>query len=95
MVEITPFVTVTTSHLVARLNATFDRQIDFDHLEHTRRQIVTCSDLDALLFVALAGTLLAGRQKFGGFFKLLVRFFITQANFKPFLTIQLIEILPG
>jgi hypothetical protein len=41
-------VTVTTGHLVARLQATLDGHIDLDHLLHARRQFVALGQLLAL-----------------------------------------------
>src|SRR3546814_3064525 len=46
-------VAVTASHLVARLNAALHGQIDLDHLQHARRQLVTRLDLALLVFEAL------------------------------------------
>jgi len=36
-------------HLVARLQAALDRQVDLDHLEHARGQLVALRELLALL----------------------------------------------
>ena len=43
-------VAVTAGHLVARLQAALDGQVDLDHLQHARRQLVALRQLLALLF---------------------------------------------
>mmetsp|Transcript_2825 Transcript_2825/g.3730 ORF Transcript_2825/g.3730 Transcript_2825/m.3730 type:complete len:450 (-) Transcript_2825:1173-2522(-) len=45
-----PFVTVTSSHFITWLNFTFHSNEDFDHLHHTRRQIVATTDFFNLVF---------------------------------------------
>src|SRR5690554_7669238 len=58
----TLFRSVAASHLVTRLNATLDGHIDFDDLEHTRRQIVALGQLALLVFEALFHFLAAAFQ---------------------------------
>ena len=47
------FVTMTSGHLVTRLNATFNGHIHLDHLQNTRREIVTGCYLVAFFLQAL------------------------------------------
>src|SRR5690606_26683063 len=42
-------VTVTTGHLVTRLDATLDGQVDLDDLEYTRCEVVALGDLALLV----------------------------------------------
>ena len=44
------FVTMTTSHLVTRLNTTLNREINLNSLQYTGRKIITTLQLAALLF---------------------------------------------
>ena len=46
-------VTMTTGHLVARLNATLDSEVNFNDLQYTRSQIITLSEFLSLVFEAL------------------------------------------
>ena len=43
-------VTVTTCHLITRLDPTFNRQINLNNLQHARCQIVALSDFTAFCF---------------------------------------------
>src|SRR5690606_28146060 len=44
------FVTVTTSHLVTRLDLPFDRQIHLNDFQHARRQVIALLQLALLVF---------------------------------------------
>ena len=48
--ETDALVAVTAGHLVARLQAALDGQVDLDHLQHAGRQLVALRQLLALLF---------------------------------------------
>ena len=47
------FVTVTTSHLVTRLNTTFNRKINFNNLLGRQVQVITLSDFATFVFKLL------------------------------------------
>ena len=49
-------VAVAAGHLVARLHAALHREVDLDHLEHARGEVVARGDLRALLLEAAART---------------------------------------
>ena len=88
-------VAVSAGHLVARLHAALHGQVDLDHLEHARGQIVARGDLDALLFEALVESLLLRLDALGRRFQLGVGILLIDADLEPLLARQRIQVLGG
>ena len=82
-------VTVTASHLVARLHATLDGKIDLDHFQHAMSQIVAGRNLALLVLVTLLLVTLVVFQVLLGAFQLLGNVIFRRAQFKQFLRIKL------
>src|SRR5690554_3548107 len=76
-------VTVTTSHLVTRLDATLDRQVDLDDLEYARRQIIALLQLALLVFELLVEQLAAVDQVGLSQLQLFVEMVFAHAQLEP------------
>ena len=77
---------MTSSHLVARLNPAFNGQVNLDHFQYARRQVITRGDFIFLDFVTMIEL---GSLRFKTFrcgFKLLIRLVVLESNFEPLLT---------
>ena len=85
-------VTVTAGHLVARLDATLDRQVHLDDLQHAGRQIVARGDLALLVFEALIEFLALQLQALGRLLERSLRFVFLHADLEPLLTRQLRQV---
>ena len=83
---------MTTSHLVTRLNATLNGQINFGHLENARSQIVTRGDLRFLLVETTVEIFALTLQTLKCRLQLLVRIVILQSNFEPLFARNLVEV---
>ena len=86
-------VTVTASHLVTRLDGTFDCQIHFHNLKHARRQIVALSQLSLLVFKPLIQINAALGQLGFGALELLIHGFVRHAQFEPVLARKIFQIV--
>ena len=86
---------MTTCHLVTRLQATLDRQIDLDHLDHAWRQLVTLSELLLLGFKHAIKLFTLLVQCILNAFHLTRKLFIRNANIKPVMRVHIIQIGGG
>src|SRR5690606_21100893 len=88
-------VTVATGHLVARLDATLDRQVDLDDLQYARCQVIALLQL-ALLVLELVVEQLTAVGKIGlGLFQLLVQRVLGHTQFEPLTMLEAIQRLVG
>ncbi len=76
-------VTVTASHLVARLNTTLDCQVNLNNLEYARSQIVALLKLALLVVKASFVLFLAILEALLGFLQQLVQSFVFHAQLEP------------
>src|SRR5690554_3860761 len=76
-------VTVTTGHLVARLNTTLDSQVHLDDLQHARGKVVALLQLAFLVIKASLVLLLAIFQTLLGFLQQLIKTFVFHAKLEP------------
>ena len=84
-------VTVTTRHLVTRLDATLDGQIDLDDLQYARRQVIALDDLATLVLEFLVELSLQLNVLFSDLFQLDLLGFIFDGQFKPLGAIELVQ----
>ncbi len=84
-------VTVTTGHLVARLDTPLDRQVDLDDLQHARGQIVALLQLALLVFELVVEQLTAVGNVGLGLFQLLVQCVFGHAQLEPLPMLEPIE----
>ena len=86
-------VTVTTSHLVTRLHTPLDGNVDLDHLQHARLQIVALGNL-ALLFLEQAVELTALRfELLVQRLELLGQLIVDDANLGPLIATDAFQIV--
>src|SRR5882672_7841701 len=88
-------VAVPTGHLVAGLHAALHREVDLDHLEHARREIVARRDLGLLLLEALVELLALRAQALHGLLEQHGGLVRLHTDLEPLLARQRIEILLG
>ncbi len=88
-------VAVAAGHLVARLDAALDGQVDLDHLQHARRQVVAGGDLAALVFQALLELLAQGLELFGDLLEIGVGLLVAQADLEPLVTADIGQVVLG
>src|SRR5690606_33102714 len=88
-------VTVTTGHLVTRLQTTLHSQVNLDHLEHARRQLVALRKLLALLFERQIELMTFLFERLFGLLEHHGIAFIGQTNIKPLPTIEIVEVFAG
>jgi len=86
-------IAVAAGHLVARLDAALDRQVNLDHLEYAGGQIITLHQLAAFLVELLVECLALLIELPGDFFELIVEFLGLHPNFEPAVTRQVVEIV--
>ena len=82
-------------HLVTRLQAALDGQVDLDHLQHTRGQLVTLGELLALLFegqVELVTLLLDGVLHA---FQPAGVVLVGQTHLEPVVAVQILQVVAG
>ena len=79
-------------HLVTRLNTAFYGQVNLDHLEHARRQVVACGDLSFLLLVAAIEFVSLRLEAFRCRFELAVGLLVLQPDLEPLLARQLFDV---
>src|SRR5690606_24863667 len=88
-------VTVTAGHLVARLDAALDGQVDLDDLQHARRQVVALLQL-ALLVLELVVEHLATVADVGlGLLQLLVESVVGHAQLEPLGALEAVQVFVG
>ncbi len=85
-------VTVPAGHLVAGLDPALDREVDLDHLQHARREIVAGGDLRLLLVEAAIELVALRFEAFGRRLELAVRFLVLEADVEPLLARQFVKI---
>lgn len=88
-------VTVTTSHLVTRLDATADGQVNLDDLQYARRQVIALLQLALLVFELVVEHLTAVGDVGLGLLQLLVQGVVSHAQFEPLATLETVEELIG
>ena len=86
-------VAVPSRHLVARLHVTLDGQVDLDHFQNARRQIVAGGDLAPLLVESLFEFFALGAQLLRGALKLQVDLFVLDSNLEPALPGKLLKVV--
>src|SRR3990167_1570129 len=84
-------VTVTTSHLVAWLDATTDSQVNLDDLQYARRQVIALLDFAFFVFELLVEQLTAINDVGVGFFQLLIKSIFSHAQLEPLTTLKTVE----
>src|SRR5690606_33504819 len=88
-------VTVTTGHLVARLDAAADGQVDLDDLQYTRSEVVALLQLALLVFELVVEHLTAVGDVGLGLLQLLVQGIVGHAQFEPLATLETVKELFG
>src|SRR5690606_16606839 len=88
-------VTVTTGHLVTRLDAAADGQVDLDDLQYTRSEVVALLQLALLVFELVVEHLTAVGDVGLGLLQLLVQGVVGHAQFEPLATLETVEELVG
>src|SRR5690606_16653567 len=88
-------VTVATGHLVARLDATLDRQVHLDDLQYARCQVIALLQLALLVFGLVVAHLATIADVGLGLFQLLVQSILGHAQLEPLATLQTVEVLVG
>ncbi|MNO49928.1 hypothetical protein D3C76_402890 [compost metagenome] len=84
-------VTVTARHLVTRLDATLDCQVNLDDFQYARRQIITLDNLATLVLELLVEVGFQLDVLFGDLLQFDLLGFIFDGQFKPLGTIQLVQ----
>jgi len=80
-----------TRHLVTRLDATLDGQIDLDDLQYARRQVIALDDLATLVLEFLVELGLQLNVLFSDLLQLDLLGFIFDGQLKPLGTIELVQ----
>src|SRR5690606_38023293 len=88
-------VTVTTSHLVTRLDATLDGQVDLDDLQHPRCQVIALLQFALLVLELLVQQLATIHQVRLGALQLLVQTVITHAQLEPLAALDAVQDFSG
>ena len=86
-------VTVTTCHLVTRLDTAFNRQIYLNNLQHARCQIVALSDFAAFRFEFFLELVFQFVVLLSQLLQLILFLFVGQAQFQPAIARQFVELL--
>src|SRR5690606_8183952 len=86
-----PFVTMTSRHFVARLDAAFDGKINLDDFQYTWCQIITGRQLAFFIFKTFIKNLAALSQLLFGAIDLLIKRLVRHTQFEPLIFIQTIE----
>ena len=80
-------------HLVTRLQAPLDRQINLDHLDHARRQFVPLGELLALFLERQVELMTLLRQAVLELLELLGCLFIGKPDVEPMVAVQIGQIV--
>src|SRR5690606_25479931 len=88
-------VTVATSHLVARLDATLDRQVNLDDLQHARRQVIALLQFALLVLELVVEQYAAVGNVRLSLFQLLVQRVFSHAQLEPLTMLETVEDLVG
>ena len=86
-----PLVAVAARHFVARLQAAFDGKIDFDHLQHARREVIALGKLGLFLLVVILQLAPLVEQQLVHAIQLLVDVGFLQAQVKPLLRLEFVK----
>src|SRR5690606_30414190 len=86
-------VTVTTCHLITRLDLTFNSQIHLNNLQHAWCQIVALSDFAAFRFEFFLELVFQFVILLSQLFQLILFLFVGQAQFQPAIAWQFVELL--
>ena len=86
-------VTVTTCHLITRLDLTFNGQIHLNNLQHAWCQIVALSDFAAFRFEFFLELVFQFVILLSQLFQLILFLFVGQAQFQPAIAWQFVELL--
>ena len=86
---------MTTCHLVAWLQTTFNGEVDLDHFEYARRQLITLGQLLTLFFKGQIKLMALLLKRLFGLLKYDSMVFIRKANVKPLPAIEVNQILFG
>ncbi len=84
-------VTVTTGHLVTRLDATANCQVDLDDLQYARSQVIALLQLALLVFELVVQQATAIDDVLLSLFQLLVQCIFGHAQFEPLAVLQTVQ----
>ncbi len=89
------FVTVTTGHLVARLDAATNGKVDLDDLQYARRQVIALLQFALLVFELVVQQAATVNDVGLSLFELLVEGVFCHAQFEPLAVLEAVENFVG